>query len=135
VGRQTTLKAIRAILIQQTKARFGGCGNGCGLDESGYQTYMTKLGYDWYHMVIVSKDKRVLTCTEGNGLYDTLMSDVYTTPILPGWLETIRTLLTEQYYLFPMEGFGHSASILMATPGALDTLVSQGVRDGKLVIA
>jgi tRNA A37 threonylcarbamoyladenosine biosynthesis protein TsaE len=108
--------------------------------QQGYKITKSKLTYGWWHAVAMSKRPGFMTVLTEETLWHEFMGDRYTTPLLrewTGWLmeEMRSTRRSMGQVLRDLEGFGHNAALLLATPEQLDELVSSGIQRGYLPIS
>lgn len=140
IGPQTTIKAIAAALNNSRAICLSAtdCGDCCpdyGLkartfmthNAHGYNCHKTKLGYDTWHMLAVSRDPKFLATYSVDAVMQKLMSQEYTTPLLKSWGPKIVESLTSADYLTRLVCFQCDCGLLSLDDDKLDEVVSCGV--------
>lgn len=140
-GPGSTVKAIAATL-QASKARPNITAWGlAGLfqkdtiwpGEHGFKCYSHRLGYDTWHLLALSKDPDLMPNFSPRQIARQLMSDRFTTPILPHWVPHIGSKLVLMNRLTRLKCFGAvDAGLLTAKTKHVDAIVSAGIRGGQL---
>jgi hypothetical protein len=105
-------------------------------DGFGYRTYKHLLCPGLWQFLWISKDPRLLVAGK-KALRGALMSDPYTTPLLPEWVPHVQREMEEQSLLTSLSGVSPDCgpAYLMATTKDLDEIVSDGIKRGALQIA
>lgn len=143
IGPASTIKAIAVGLRNPTLARFRCndtpvklCNDGVNGQLSGttdgYDIHRHFLGMNSWHMLAVSKWKKLLMAGDDDTLWQRLRSEDYTTPMIRSWVPEIKKQLLEHGLLLPLECFGCEAYYLRANDKNLDEIVSAGVLSGDL---
>jgi hypothetical protein len=140
-GPGSTVKAM-ASTLQSPKARpslkawgFGGLfqKDAIWAGDHGFKTYQHRLGYDTWHLLALSKDPGLLPNFSQAEIARQLMSDRFTTPMLPHWVPFVASRLILLNRLFRLKCFGSvDAGIIQATTKHTDAIVSAGIRAGEL---
>jgi len=138
-GPQQTLRGLGADLTSDAKIRLECCDdNDCATaickDGCGYRTYKHLLCPGLWQFLWVSKDPRLLVAGK-DALAQALMTDPFTTPLLPEWVPQIRTKMEERSLLAALCGDRDGPAYPTASTEDLDEIVSDGIRNGKLCIA
>jgi hypothetical protein len=138
-GPQQTLRGLAAVLTSDAKIRLehydeDDCVTQLTKDGCGYRTYKHLLCPGLWQFLWVSKDPRLLVAGK-DALAQALMTDPFTTPLLPEWVPQIRTEMEERSLLSALCGDTDGPAYLTASTEDLDEIVSDGLRNGKLCIA
>ncbi len=137
-GPQQTLRGLMAVLSSDVKTSIecyddNDCPTALNRDGCGYRTYRHLLGAGLWQFLWVSKDPQLLVAgTEALG--QALMSEVFTTPILPDWVPYLQKELERKELLAQLQGEECHSAYLSATTKDLDELVTQGIQSGQLKI-
>jgi hypothetical protein len=138
-GPQQTLRGLGAVLTSDTKMRvewYDDEENATALskDGCGYRAYKHPLCPGLWQFLWVSKDSRLLVAGK-EALGQALLSDPFTTPVLPDWVPHLRSELEKETLLTALEGGGCDSAYLTASSENLDDIVSNGIRNGLLKIS
>jgi hypothetical protein len=100
----------------------------------GYACYRQHLGYDTWHLVAISKHKRLLLDGSDEALWRILRGEQYTTPLLRHWMPELRRALGEAGLLKELTtvGLARPAHLVLVEDPGLDQLVSSGIQTGRL---
>jgi hypothetical protein len=151
-GPETSIKAVHACLSSNVQARFdsevriqkGRSLSGSGWEyccpsmqrhPAGYETYKSKLGYNMWHLLALSKADGFMPCLSETALHQALRSPRYSTPFLRGWVTWLAQQMGQsgdERLLHVLDGFQTSAALLSATTDDLDRLVTLGVQEKHL---
>lgn len=109
--------------------------------EFGYTCYTAHLGCNTWHLLALSDAPGFLPVLSEVALWNELRSPRFSTPMIRAWLPWIAEQLladkdddyetTQRIQL--LDGWQSSAAVLVADTAGLDKLVSQGIREGRLV--
>jgi hypothetical protein len=135
-GPRTSVNGAAAMLRSKTPCQITLDG-GVGLrrnDPFGYHCWSVLLAADTWHLLAVSKDPSLLPANNDDHLWRLIRSDQITTPVLQGWVPSIREQLVESKIIRPLNGFNHNAAVCHLQDKALDRLVSEGVKNKTLRI-
>jgi hypothetical protein len=154
-GPETSIKAVHACLSSSVPVRFDteseirrerSLANPAGDERtcpsmvrhpSGYTTYRSRLGYNTWHLLALSRAEGFLPCLSETALHEALRSSRYSTPYLRSWVPWLADRLAdaeEKRLLHLLDGFQTQAALLQATNDDLDSVISMGVRDGFLTL-
>jgi hypothetical protein len=151
-GPETAIKAVNACLVSNQSARFEadvplrtfrtfesseGEERYCptlARSPEGYDTYKSRLGYNTWHLLALSKRDGFMPCVSETALDRQLRSPRFSTPLLRSWAPWLARKLGEAKHLLLLDGFQTRAALLQAGTPELDELVSCGLRDGHLSI-
>ena len=105
-----------------------------GRMETGYVTEIHRLPYGQAHAFILSRHPGFLAALTDEHLWGVLTQPHHTTPILREWVPWLRRELIDRGKL--KEAYCHrcECAVLEAATGDIDEAVSDGLKDGKLVI-
>jgi len=143
IGPDTAVKALRGVLVDkkcQATLSLSDTATGqpepAGRDTDGYQCHITRLigSPPTYQLVATTKREGLLLNSDDEGLWMELTCDRFSTPLLRSWMPWVRHQLVAQNLLRTAEGFGPQSqyALLLANSKHVDTIVSDGVRDGNL---
>lgn len=150
-GPETAIKAVNACLQSNVNSRFefdqdirvarkpGSEGHEryCPTmerDKAGYETHKTRLGFNTWHLLAVSKLPGFMPVLSETALNRELRSPLFTTPYLREWVPYLSNVLAEVGMLQILPGFNTTCAFLKAGSPDLDNLVSVGVLEGHLTI-
>ena len=159
-GPETSIKAINACLVSKVSVRFDSevqirkarsldgpgwesCCPSMVRHPAGYETYKSRLGYNMWHLLALSKADGFMPCMSETALHQTLRSPRFSTPYLRAWVPWLaqqmitgadRLASDPVKLLHLLDGFQTSAALLQATTDDLDQLVTMGIFDGILTI-
>src|ERR1700745_1230628 len=102
-GPETSIKAINACLVSKVSVRFDSevqirkgrslenpgwerCCPSMVRHPTGYETYKSRLGYNMWHLLALSKAEGFMPCLSETALHQTLRSPRYSTPYLRAWI-------------------------------------------------
>jgi hypothetical protein len=144
------VKASRAILNGGAKATIIASGvtvNQPGRDDwyarspgrlvptsEGYQTHTHKLGYGLVYALFLTRMPGFMKVVSREALWQELNAVRFTTPLLREWLPHVETRLRCDGHLDDAHAFNCQCAHLSATSATLDTIVSDGLKNGDLVI-
>jgi hypothetical protein len=156
LGPQTSIKALRACLtMRQAPGAFVRNSGGDKMKdfpqphagaysfirepETKYRIVTTRLAFDWYHLIAVSKDDRLLPSLSEAGIWKILKSDKFTTPLLRPWVPKLIEKFKAknprgESHLDPLRCFQCEAALLQLNDTDLDKIVTAGIRSGELKI-
>jgi hypothetical protein len=100
----------------------------------GYTTETHKLQYGMSHALFVTRSPGFLTSISEEALWQELTSTRFTTPLLRSWMPWLTERLVDHELLVEAYGFQCRCGVLQTTTDDLDDLVSEGLREGPLVI-
>jgi hypothetical protein len=145
-GPDTAVKSVRATLYQPAlEAEFT-------LDMSGtvehllrarsdfdgrpvsYTAAVAKLAPGVVHLVALARIPGLMPNLSDDHLWSELSGPSYTTPLLRRWTAWLKAAMVENGGIIVANGFAANVGVLKTEPEALDELVSQGVRDGRLAM-
>jgi hypothetical protein len=142
-GPDTSVKAVRATLYQpdveaefvlesetterMLKARLAFDGK-----PVTYTAAVTKLAPGVIHLVALAKIPGLMPDMGDDHLWAELTGPRYTTPLLRGWIPWLKTAMSAGGGIVVANGFAATVGVLKTEPGALDEIVSHGVRDRAL---
>jgi hypothetical protein len=151
-GAETAIKAVNACLASNVNARFEAdvrlrssrtvespegeeryCPTLVRAPE-GYESHKSRLGYNTWHLLALSKRDGLMPCVSATALNRQLHSPRFATPLLRSWVPWLAAKLGEARHLTLLDGFQTRAALLKAGTPELDELVSCGLRDGHLSI-
>lgn len=107
-------------------------------DDKEYNIHRVKLVDSWYHVVIISKDERLIPHLDPNSLWAKLKSTAFTTPMLSDWMPYITEKLTNarckdgRDAMQKCKSFHSNAAMIYADDEVIDGIVSTGVREKAL---
>jgi hypothetical protein len=101
----------------------------------GYRFEVHRLPFGMCHALLIAKTSGFLPAATEGHLWRELMGLRYTTPLLRGWLPYILAKLREAELLRYCISYRCESAVLTAGNEDLDTIVSEGVRSGALVIS
>lgn len=139
-GAQTAVKALVAVLQSKVTVNLypdvTGFGYHYGLAKSddGYTVHRQWLGCNSWQVLCLARQDGLMPKLSELALWQELRSERYTTPILRSWVPWLMQALEEQELLKRLKCFGCDSAVLSADTEALDTLVSEGVRNGSLTM-
>jgi hypothetical protein len=99
-----------------------------------YECRFVKLPYGKAHGMFISRSAGFMPAITEPHLWQDLTSPRFSTPLLREWMPYVTAQLQERKLLIPVPGFRCECARLVATGDDLDTIISQGVIDGKLQI-
>jgi hypothetical protein len=140
MGAESAAKAIAAILHSEGKARFRIEADGINPyqefdnDKEGYSVFRHRASLNHWHFLCISKRRGLLTCMDEANVWRELRSERFSTPLLRSWAPFIVRQLQERELLDQLDGFGCGAGLLTADNDALDEIVTEGLRNGEIVI-
>lgn len=101
--------------------------------DQGFTVYQHRLGYDTWHMLALRKEPGLLPNFSQREIARQLMSDRFTTPILPHWVPYVASKLVLMNRLMRLRCFGACDAGLISAEGKhIDAIVSAGIRAGEL---
>lgn len=140
-GPGSSIKAIAAAL-QQPRVRpmlsawgFGGlhAKDSLRVGDEAFQCHQHRLGYDTWHLLALLKKPGLLPNFSQREIHRQLMSDRFTTPMLPHWVPYVAGKLVMMNRLARLKNFGHiDAGLMTATTKHTDAIVTAGIRSGEL---
>lgn len=141
-GSGMTVKALGALLgnSRRIAGTFTAWGMG-GLNprdsiypgDQGFTVHQHRLGYDTWHLLAFRKEPGLLPNFSQREIARQLLSDRFTTPILPHWVPYIASKLVLMNRLMRLKSFGAcDAGLMQAEVKHIDAIVSAGVRSGEL---
>jgi hypothetical protein len=149
-GPETAIKAVHACLVSNVKARFEFSESllvrqrgrdpwtrycpTLERDTDGYDCHKTRLGFNTWHLLAVSKLPGFMPVVSETALNRELRSPLYTTPYLREWVPYISERLIEAEMLKILPGFRTTCAFLKCGSPELDEVISVGVREGHLTI-
>jgi len=101
---------------------------------SGYRTYRTKLDYGLWHVLCLARREGFLPALTEESVWRLLQQDPFMTPLLREWLPWLYAEMKERGTIVELTQSGCQAGLLLVENDALDTLVSEGIREGHLRI-
>jgi hypothetical protein len=148
VGPATTIKAIAAALNSRRSIVLSAkdCGACCPdygdrsrffvTDNAyGYTCYRSKLGYDTWHLLAISRNPNFLPTYSVESVMQKLTSQQFTTPLLRSWgPRLVKDLLYEER-LEKLTCFQCDCALLSLNDTGLDEIVSRGVSQHLYPIA
>lgn len=99
-----------------------------------YKFYRRHLGFNTYHAIAVSKEASFLPNAGSRAVWNALSGPDYTTPVLPGWMPYITDVMKDTGLIRDLLCFQCKCGLMTATTDDLDTIVSGGLREGKISI-
>jgi hypothetical protein len=150
-GPETAVKAVNACLQSNVNSRFEfdqdirvgrkpgseGWSRYCPTmerDKAGYETHKTRLGFNTWHLLAVSKLPGFMPVLSESALNRELRSPLFTTPFLREWVPYLSDKLAEAELLQVLPGFNTTCAFLKAGTPELDEAVTVGVSEGHLKI-
>ncbi len=145
-GPETAIKAVNACLQSNVNAIFNfdqeitnseGRTRYCPTmerDKAGYEVHKTRLGYNTWHLLAVSKLPGFMPVMSETALNRELRSPLFTTPFLREWIPYLSDRLAEAGMLTILPGFNTTCALLKGGSPELDEAVTVGVREGHLTI-
>lgn len=141
-GPATSVRAVSS-LLQSNSARgdflcyeaWEGGQRRLDKGEGRWNVFRHKIGLDTWHMLAVNDHANLLPVETDESVWQMLMSDAYTTPLLRSWAPWLVAELRERGHLAPLACYNCEAAMLHLTQEKLDELVSQGIRQGQLRLA
>jgi hypothetical protein len=140
-GAQQSLRGLGAVLATDSKTLIeyyaeedAYSGRRMIRDGSGYRCYKHLLYPGVWQFLWVSKDPQLLVAGK-EALGQALMSDRFSTPLLPEWEPYLRKELEAKGLLIVLKGDGCPSALLKAASSDLDGLVTQGIEGGVLQVA
>jgi hypothetical protein len=100
----------------------------------GRETYKSRLGYNTWHLLALSKRPGFMPCLSETALIRELRAARFSTPLLRPWVPWLASLLAQDNLLLLLDGFQTQTALLNVGTPELDELVSCGLRDGYLSI-
>jgi hypothetical protein len=100
----------------------------------GYATETHRLQYGLAHAMFITRSPGFLKSVSPEALWQELASMRFTTPLLRSWMPWITRQLLERELLVEAEGYRCLCGVLRATTADLDAIVSDGLRQGSLLI-
>lgn len=144
-GAQTTIKSIRAALqgSRSVPVEVEDCPGVTrhspktfvSDNEWGYECRVSKLGFDTWQLVAVSKSPMFLPVYSRRSVLDRLKSPIFTTPLLDGWIDWIVKDLKAKNLLRECPSFGCRSAYLILSDEMLDKIVAKGLSEGHLSIS
>jgi hypothetical protein len=101
---------------------------------SGYRDDIFRMPCNTVQAFFTTKARGFLLVADDAHLWAELMDVRYTTPLLPEWLPWIKERLIDRRLFRPAFCHRCSSASLVCTTKDLDGIVSEGLRDGMLVI-
>src|SRR5579872_6247522 len=144
IGAETGVKALtaglRSSVSDQRRIEYSvhvGPVNRTRLSKcaNGYRVYRTKLAYGLWHVLCLGQREGFLPAVTDESLWQLLLADRFTTPLLRDWIPWLREEMKRRGSLVELTTFGCQAGLLLADGEALDALVSDGIKSGCLRIA
>jgi len=139
-GPQQTLRGLQAVLCSDAKVKIDlhqddneYSSTALLKDGSGYRTYRNPLCQGVWQFLWVSKDPQLLVAGK-LALGRALLTDPFTTPLLPEWVPYLERELEANGLLVNLKGEGCPSALLAAQSKDLDALVTQGIQGGDLKI-
>ena len=143
VGSETSVKALTAGLRSSGKDQKRieytvhlGTVNEALLTKcpDGYRVYRTKLDYGLWHILCLAKREGFLPVVSDETVWQMLQSHRFTTPLIREWIPWLCKEMTKKGIIAPLTQCGCQAGLMLADNDILDDLVSNGTRNGHLVI-
>jgi hypothetical protein len=100
----------------------------------GYHVHRAKLDYGLWHVLCLAKRESFLPVLTDDAVWQLLNRDPITTPLLRQWVPWLVGEMKERGAIVELTQHGCQAALLLADNVLLDTLVSEGVREGCLTI-
>jgi hypothetical protein len=144
VGPETSVKALTAGLRSSNRdqRRIDYSAHVGPIDRAnlskcpdGYRIYRTKLAYGLWHVLCLAKRDGFTPVVTEESLWELLQEDQFTTPLLKEWMPWLGAEMKRRGVLVELMQFGCQAGLLLADSEVLDSLVSDGIKQGHLRIA
>jgi hypothetical protein len=100
----------------------------------GYSTETHRLQFGMAHAMFVSRSPGFLKSVSEEALWQELSSARFSTPLLRSWMPWITRELMERQLLVEAHCYRCSCGVLQATSADLDAIVSDGLKQGSLLI-
>ena len=100
----------------------------------GYRTESHRLSYGLAHALFVTRTPGFLKSISEEALWQELTSTRFTTPILRSWMPWVTRQLQERELLVEADAYRCRCGVLQATTADLDGIVSDGIKEGRLLI-
>jgi hypothetical protein len=101
---------------------------------TGYRIYRTKLEYGLWHALCLARRDGFMPVMNEESLWEQLRREPFTTPLLREWVPWLYREMKERGQVVELNQHGCQAGLLLADNEMLDTLVSDGIRQGRLAI-
>jgi hypothetical protein len=143
VGHETSVKALTAGLRSSAKdqKRIEYSAHVGSIHErsltkcrEGYRVVRTKLEYGLWHVLCLAKREGFLPVMTEEAVWQMLQSNRFTTPLLREWMPFLYRRMKYRQIIVELTQSGCQAGLLLADTETLDTLVTEGICDGKLAI-
>lgn len=129
------LKEKRKIyVVCRTRGRYGPIRRVATRHDDGYDIHVHRLPYGNYHVVLIAKAGNMLMSRDPENLWNLLMTERYTTPLLKHWMPWLYDELKSLGKILPTWSNNSTTAILKLTTPELDKLVERGIRSGALVV-
>jgi hypothetical protein len=143
IGPETSLKALTAGFRSSGKdqKRFEYSVNLGGVQVTrltkspvGYRVYRTKLGYDLWHVLLITRRDGFIPAVSEESLWQHLQGPGFTTPLLRAWMPWLRKEMARRSLIVPLKQYGCEAGLAIMDTDGLDALVSEGLQKTHLAI-
>lgn len=139
VGSSAACKACSAMLRNKNSV------GAAAIEIDGSQHYAYEKGYDvkiqvlprfsTAQLVMVARTPSLLFGEKVSAVYRYVMSDEFSTPMLPEWAPYLCDVLESSGALYAAEGFGEEVSLCHVSQEKLDEIVSTGLKKGELKVS
>ena len=99
---------------------------------SGYRIDSHRLGFGSFHALFTCRQQGFLANDSDDALWQELKQERFTTPLLRGWLQYVRTELELSGLLERCYTFDCTCSVITATSADLDQIVEAGLKNGLI---
>lgn len=104
------------------------------INPSGYRIYKHKISRDFFHVLAIAKDERLLSPFSDQSLTAYLGSSAHNTPFLPEWVPWLRDKMVACGDIVMAHSINCEAALVFLAGDRFDQYVSEGVQCGALKI-
>jgi len=101
----------------------------------GYRVYRTRFDYGLWHVLCLARRDGFLPVLTEEAVWQLLQGSPFTTPLLREWVPWLYREMKKQEAIVELTQSGCYAGRVLADNDTLDSLVTEGLRTGKLAIA
>lgn len=137
-GPQGQIRSLHACLNQPGDTRISHSAGypftNLGRSGCGYASHWHRLPHGCLHLVVMVKLPGLLPLVSQRGLWNEIMGDNYTSPMMFHWVPWVGKRLGEEGLLAKLDAIGCEPGLITASTEQIDEIVHEGLITGHLEV-